>query len=693
MDREAMILQAALRYASCGYKVFPLQKQDKKPLPHSNGFKDGTTESTIITRWFSERYPAYNFGVVTSSEYFVVDIDGKNGGFLAWEELCRTIGMSSNPADNTFTVETGSGNGLHIYFKNPRDDLYINNSASLIGPGIDIRGHGGYVVGAYSTTQQEYKPHGSIDQVTDCPEWLLDVITSEMNRNKSIEKFERERFTGLLPVGARNHNLTSMAGVMRRNGMSQDVMQMGLEALNVTIFEEPLPDREVEQIANSIVRYEPDSSAIKNITRDLPTKLRRNEQGRKIETEYINPFHQDSFLYKWVEFMSRHTDISPTVHEATGLMILSCVSHKYIFKNHIWLDGLRTNLYFLVMQYSGGSKSTSIQYMKAFLRELLEDTAFISVGGSTQGFIQQIASNNGSPCISINDEFDDLLRSGQNNSYNADKKALYKELYEEKEYHYQNKDKMINGQKLQDKMIIEGHHFNTFGLTTDTILDTLHDSDVASGFVGRFTIIWPTYTPDASLALKGGKYYDPKESQEFQSFKMYANKVLSSNVDDIKVQFSDTDWDKLDAFYDECRVIPNVIVNRCRTFAVKFAILIELSMDVPATPVLTVSSHAVDTAIFLAAKYRDYALDFEFSVGGQSEYDRRFVKNVEKAKQIISEVKEISKSDMKKQFRGKQGFEAENIIKYLLDTRFIEEQKIKTGGADLTVYVYIDQDA
>jgi len=58
-----------------------------------------------------------------------------------------------------------------------------------------------------------------------------------------------------MPVGMRNSTLTQFAGYMRAKGVPQSAIMEALKALNRTMSESPLPDREVRQIARSMSRY------------------------------------------------------------------------------------------------------------------------------------------------------------------------------------------------------------------------------------------------------------------------------------------------------------------------------------------------------------------------------------------------------------------------------------------------------
>ena len=66
--------------------------------------------------------------------------------------------------------------------------------------------------------------------------------------------------SAIIPVSRRNATLTSLAGTMRRRGMSGEAIQAALLEENTKRCEEPLDDAEVEAIARSVARYEPGDS-------------------------------------------------------------------------------------------------------------------------------------------------------------------------------------------------------------------------------------------------------------------------------------------------------------------------------------------------------------------------------------------------------------------------------------------------
>jgi hypothetical protein len=140
-------LDAALRYAAQLGPVFPCQWQGegrKRPLTE-RGLKDATSDIAIITAWWTQ-WPEALIGVPTGEAigYVVLDIDRKEGG----PDGLDTLGKINCPIlPLTPTVHTPTG-GMHLYFQRPEGGLRNTNGGRGrgIGPGLDWRGDGGYVI-------------------------------------------------------------------------------------------------------------------------------------------------------------------------------------------------------------------------------------------------------------------------------------------------------------------------------------------------------------------------------------------------------------------------------------------------------------------------------------------------------------------------------------------------------------------
>lgn len=129
---------AALEYASFGWRVHPLVRDGKEPLlPH--GVHDSSTDPHLIERWWG-RWPNANIGVATGPDSIdVLDIDTKNNGRgMEFAERARNACLLSGWIG---VVETPSG-GLHIWFPpSGRGGGAIGKRRDL-----EVKGDGGYVL-------------------------------------------------------------------------------------------------------------------------------------------------------------------------------------------------------------------------------------------------------------------------------------------------------------------------------------------------------------------------------------------------------------------------------------------------------------------------------------------------------------------------------------------------------------------
>lgn len=175
-------VDAALAYAERGWLVFPCHSAGEagcscrrpdcsSPGKHpriSGGLRNASSDQAVIRRWWT-RWPNANVAVRTGevSGVVVLDIDPDHGGDDALAQLVRRHEpLPAGPA-----VRTGSG-GLHLYFEHPGPA--VRNSAGSLGPGIDVRGDGGYVIAPPSRhasgASYEWQTTGALPAL---PEWLL----------------------------------------------------------------------------------------------------------------------------------------------------------------------------------------------------------------------------------------------------------------------------------------------------------------------------------------------------------------------------------------------------------------------------------------------------------------------------------------------------------------------------------------
>lgn len=236
----------AKAYAQNGWQSFPVKPNDKTPLVKWSEL--ATADEIMLTGWF-DNYPDANIGIACGkrSGVVVLDIDKEHGGYESLTALVLKYGK----LPETPVSVTGSG-GEHVFFKHP--GIEIRNSAGKLGPGLDIRGDGGYVVAPPSLhpngNTYEWRVKPSETPLAEMPEWMMELL-------KEAQPVQVKQEGGKVVEGGRNEYLTKMAGAMRRKGFSADAIFSALQIDNREKCAPPLPDGEVYQIAESIKRYTP----------------------------------------------------------------------------------------------------------------------------------------------------------------------------------------------------------------------------------------------------------------------------------------------------------------------------------------------------------------------------------------------------------------------------------------------------
>ena len=163
---ENTSFKTALAFAGRGFSVFPIQPGSKFPF---KGFSWPNLSSNDISQLHSwaEQYPNCNWALdCGKSGLVVLDIDRKPGkdGFLSLKNLSLSLAPG-------VTVRTPSG-GLHYYFTGQ-----CRSSAGKLGPGLDVRGTGGYVLLPGSVNFKHEQPYTLLQDtpLTVVPEKIVEL--------------------------------------------------------------------------------------------------------------------------------------------------------------------------------------------------------------------------------------------------------------------------------------------------------------------------------------------------------------------------------------------------------------------------------------------------------------------------------------------------------------------------------------
>jgi Bifunctional DNA primase/polymerase, N-terminal len=168
------LFAAALDYASRGLPVFPCMPRGKMPAV-ARGFRAATTNPATIRRYWTD--PERNIGIPTGmpSGLWVLDIDGVEG------EASLSALEAEHGAIPKTRVSTTS-RGRHVWFACHEP---IPSNAGRIGPRLDVRGDGGYLIAPPSVHSSGhcYAFRGDPwQELAAAPQWLIDAAGARPER-------------------------------------------------------------------------------------------------------------------------------------------------------------------------------------------------------------------------------------------------------------------------------------------------------------------------------------------------------------------------------------------------------------------------------------------------------------------------------------------------------------------------------
>ena len=267
-------LQAAINYAvKHSWKVLPLfyvladgscscgnqscssigKHPNWKLVPH--GVNDATDDVDRIIEWWTQE-PLANIGIATGSisGIEVLDIDPRNGGNESLSELQRQLGTMPE----TLEVATGGG-GTHLYYNYSGKKLFKKQL------GIDFQSDGKYAIAPPSnhSSVQLYKWVKDNCELAKLPETYY---SSLVNIKETKDRLSVN--ADLIPEGFRNQRLTSIAGKLRYEGLEFEHISEILKTINRDRCSSPLPDNEVDRIAQSIARYPASTNHLGKLDRE-----------------------------------------------------------------------------------------------------------------------------------------------------------------------------------------------------------------------------------------------------------------------------------------------------------------------------------------------------------------------------------------------------------------------------------------
>ena len=260
---QNILLAAALAYAEMGYAVFPCVPGGKVPLTE-HGFLDATTDAAKIEAWWAQN-PAANVGMATQG-MVAIDADVVDGRPNPWLDGEPDKQLSLAVAPMSITPRGGQ----HHLFRQPPGKAWRCTEGKL-APKVDTRADGGYIVVPPSIREdgRTYRWQETLEltvgpgQLPEPPAWLVERLDRVAEGRATLAQGATPaEGSSRIPAGQRNATLARLGGGMRRMGMSEAEIAAALLQVNQARCAPLLPAAEVQRIAASIARYEPDAVSV-----------------------------------------------------------------------------------------------------------------------------------------------------------------------------------------------------------------------------------------------------------------------------------------------------------------------------------------------------------------------------------------------------------------------------------------------
>lgn len=258
--------EQALFCIDLGFPIIAGYPAGKSERAIVRGFKNGILDKKVAKQWFDE-IPNRNIMInLRNSGLICIDLDqhqnGQNGRSVfsrLWNE------HSEGEILSTYVEKTPTGNGLHVFFKVPKESF---NKPFLreLADGVEIKTHFTPIYPS-KRTDGDYIPLNdtetneplTFDNLSDCPDWLLAMIQRPQPRakatlgNRTYGAEMWELFNQGARKGNRNNDTNRILHYWRKIGIDNNNCMDLLRTFN-NRTSPPLHDDELATIWKSVFK-------------------------------------------------------------------------------------------------------------------------------------------------------------------------------------------------------------------------------------------------------------------------------------------------------------------------------------------------------------------------------------------------------------------------------------------------------
>ena len=274
-----------------------------------------------------------NVAVIVPKGYVVLDFDTKSDADIMLK-IVDGLGLKCKVMQTT--------RGIHCWFKSSEDNPknFIKNRLA-VGIYSDRKAGGR---NAYVKIKQDGKPRKWIRKVSskdiqEVPKWLTSVSAPRDNFS----------FKGMGEGSGRNQELFNYIVYLQTKGFTHDEIKETLQVINDYVFEEPLPDSELETLTRDEA-FKPDDVIAEQIEKaEKKSVFSHNEFGDQLISEF-NIIEVNNILYIYDDgyyqaddkiIENKMIDLFPSILQRQRAEVLSYIK----IKTHVNASHLKVNPY------------------------------------------------------------------------------------------------------------------------------------------------------------------------------------------------------------------------------------------------------------------------------------------------------------------------------------------------------------
>lgn len=244
-------VDVALAYRKRGFRVFACRPNKAPATPR--GVHDATTDANEIRQQFASAGPNALVGIACGQQpnglhLMAVDLDQRPLAGVDGRDSWQTLASGRKQPD-TWEVLTPSG-GAHLYYMlDSREAARVKNSVAKLGPGIDIRAEGGYVIAAGSSTpdgkQWSFDGNSPSREPARAPQWLVEAVSAKPTLE--LVSSREEAPSKIVEGEGRNDYLARIAGRLANSGLGRVQIDAMLRAENERVCDPPVSEAELRR--------------------------------------------------------------------------------------------------------------------------------------------------------------------------------------------------------------------------------------------------------------------------------------------------------------------------------------------------------------------------------------------------------------------------------------------------------------